>query len=419
MKSCPGSAAGSPAAVGGQRQSPAKNCGWNWKRWRVTRQAGEVDVLEPELVRAAVDQGEREGLLGGDDVGAAVAGAGRPPRPRRRRSRPGSRMAARSAAAASVAARTAPGAGRAAGRPAPAGRGRPAPGRGPPAGRAGPRGRSGRAGGRWGRQLQGGQVHAGVLTVGRGVAGLRWAGAGAGVTIGRRGGGASRPPGSMGDDPGSFGPEFGSGRIGAGGTGSSGAVVPGSNGDGVLAGGGAGRRGSAPGPLPGAGAAGGGAGRSRCQASSMSSVAGPLDRDDQAVVGPLRHRREGLGGAVVRGRGGAVRVVGVGEPRQGRRLDREDVEAPPRVAALLEDRLGDVLVGPVAEESRPQPAPGTRARARAAARQRLRRAGAVLGSRVVSRIARDLRTGLGRRRRGLPGPRAATADGIGRAGRAG
>ena len=49
------------------------------------------------------------------------------------------------------------------------------------------------------------------------------------------------------------------------------------------------------------------------------------------------------------GRGG-VGVVRVGEPRQRRRVDREHVEPPARVAALLEDRLRDVLVGPLAEE---------------------------------------------------------------------
>ncbi len=50
------------------------------------------------------------------------------------------------------------------------------------------------------------------------------------------------------------------------------------------------------------------------------------------------------------GAGGPVGVIGIGEPRQGRGVDREGVEPIPGVAALLEDRLGDVLVGPLPVE---------------------------------------------------------------------
>ncbi len=79
-------------------------------------------------------------------------------------------------------------------------------------------------------------------------------------------------------------------------------------------------------------------------------VAGPLGWRQQAVVGPLRHRREGLRREVVgRGRGG-VGVVGVGVPCQRRRVDREQVDPPPGVAALLEDRFRRILIGPFAVE---------------------------------------------------------------------
>ena len=79
-------------------------------------------------------------------------------------------------------------------------------------------------------------------------------------------------------------------------------------------------------------------------------VAGPFHGHDQPVAGPLRDRREGLGRDVVRRGRGGILVVGVGEPRQRRRLDGEHVQPPPRVAALLEDRFRDVLVGPLPEE---------------------------------------------------------------------
>ena len=65
----------------------------------------------------------------------------------------------------------------------------------------------------------------------------------------------------------------------------------------------------------------------RFQYSSSSQVAGALRRHDQPVAGPLRDRRERLGRHVV-GRGRRrILVVGVGEPRERRRLDREECPA--------------------------------------------------------------------------------------------
>jgi hypothetical protein len=50
-------------------------------------------------------------------------------------------------------------------------------------------------------------------------------------------------------------------------------------------------------------------------------IAGALNRHEQPIVSPLRNRREGLGGRIVRGRRRDFLVVRIGESREHRRLN--------------------------------------------------------------------------------------------------
>ena len=277
-------------------------------------------------------------------------------------------------------------------------------------GPARPRGRrSGRAGGRRGRQLQGGQVHAGVLTVGRGVCGLE---------VGRRRGRRHDREAGWGRRralqvvwatiPGLFGPEFGSGRSGSGRTG----LRRGRPGRRTATGVGRRRRRGR----------GRGRRRGRCRGPLRSGrrgplalpglehveVAGPLDRHDagggRATAAPARGpRRRGRRGARGGGRGRRGRRTATGPAARSRTCraataGRGSSRRPPR------RRPGWPSRGRTPARSR-RPAQA-RARARAAARRRARRTrGRSLGPRVVSRIGcgppHRTRTGG---RRGPPGP---------------
>ena len=76
-------------------------------------------------------------------------------------------------------------------------------------------------------------------------------------------------------------------------------------------------------------------------------VSGSFGRNDQPVVGPLGHGRKSFRRGVIGRRRRELGVVGICESRHRRRFDRERIEPPARVAALLEDGLGSVLVGPI------------------------------------------------------------------------
>ncbi len=79
-------------------------------------------------------------------------------------------------------------------------------------------------------------------------------------------------------------------------------------------------------------------------------VAGSLGRHDQPVVGPLGDGRERFRRGVVGWRGWEFGVVGTRKSRHRGRFDRECIEPPARVAGLLEDGLGGVLVRPIPEK---------------------------------------------------------------------
>ena len=127
--------------------------------------------------------------------------------------------------------------------------------------------------------------------------------------------------------------------------------------------------GGASGPAPGAGAglhgkaAGAFGGRGVTSFASVGGgrlvpgsliehvqVARPFRRHQQLVVGELRRGAERRRRRVVRGCRRSVDVVGVGDSGKGGLLGGEGVERPSGVAALLEDRLRGILIGPLAVE---------------------------------------------------------------------
>jgi hypothetical protein len=77
-------------------------------------------------------------------------------------------------------------------------------------------------------------------------------------------------------------------------------------------------------------------------------ISGAFDGDEQSIVGPLRDWRECLRRRIVWGGRRHFRIVRLGEARKHGRFNREHVDAPARVAALLENRFRDILVGPLA-----------------------------------------------------------------------
>jgi hypothetical protein len=70
-------------------------------------------------------------------------------------------------------------------------------------------------------------------------------------------------------------------------------------------------------------------------------------------MGPLGDWSEGLGGAVIWGRGGAILIIGITESGEGWGFDGEGIEVKARVAGFFENGLGDVLIGPFTEEFAP------------------------------------------------------------------